>query len=107
MQYRAHRYPADFPVLVRAPIGNQTEHVLNVNSTGARIGGLHRLRRGDKSSLTCYHIGSKRQCAGLFTIKLALFCARKSLTTKSIPCGTDVTDTKAPNAARRDSVSSR
>ena len=51
MQYRAHRYPAHFPVLVRAPIGKETAHVLDVNNTGARIGGLRRLRRGDKIQL--------------------------------------------------------
>jgi hypothetical protein len=51
MLYRAHHYLTHFPVLVRAPIGSQTGHFLDANSTDARIGGLSRLQRGDKIQL--------------------------------------------------------
>lgn len=49
MQYRAHRYPTEFPVDLTTPLGRQKAIVANVNATGAKITKLHDgLKRGHK-----------------------------------------------------------
>lgn len=48
MQYRPHRYQTEFPVYLRTPSGPQQANVIDVNNTGARLGGLTDLARGDK-----------------------------------------------------------
>ena len=48
MQYRSHRYQTQFPIQLATPTGRQQCHVIDVNSTGARIFGIRTLRRGDK-----------------------------------------------------------
>lgn len=48
MQYRQHRYPTEFPINLRTPIGPQKVTVSDVNSAGARLSGIHNLNRGDK-----------------------------------------------------------
>ncbi len=48
MQYRPHRYPTEFPIAIGTPTGPQQGQVIDVNNVGARVKGLHHLRRGDK-----------------------------------------------------------
>ncbi len=48
MQYRSHRYQTQFPVQLMTPSGRQDCHVIDVNTTGARISGPRTLHRGDK-----------------------------------------------------------
>jgi hypothetical protein len=56
MQYRPHRYQTEFPIKLRSPAGSQKGKVIDVNNTGARIEGLHNLRRGDKVQFSIlYH----------------------------------------------------
>lgn len=52
MQYRTHRYPTQFPIEIRTPIGPQRGSVIDVNTTGVRISGMRHLRRGDKVKLS-------------------------------------------------------
>ena len=51
MHYRPHRYHTQFPVAVSTRFGNQRAVVQDVNGTGARLSGVHHLRRGDKLRL--------------------------------------------------------
>lgn len=51
MQYRPHRYPTEFPVDVRTPIGAQRVHVTDVNVTGAALKGVDGLERGHKLAI--------------------------------------------------------
>lgn len=51
MKYRSHRFATQFPVQVCTPIGRQNAQVINVNTGGAQLSGLHDLQRGDKIQL--------------------------------------------------------
>ncbi|MEJ8559988.1 PilZ domain-containing protein [Yoonia sp. GPGPB17] len=69
MQYRSHRYQTQFPTQLATPTGRQQCHVIDVNSTGARIQGPRTLRRGDKikfrvlndevAAVVCWSSGDK------------------------------------------------
>ena len=48
MQYRAHRYPTQFPIKLSTPSGQVECEVVDVNTAGARITGAALLTRGAK-----------------------------------------------------------
>ncbi len=51
MRYRPHRYPTQYPIALRTPVGPQRGEIIDVNNTGARLSGLHDLHQGDKVEL--------------------------------------------------------
>lgn len=51
MQYRPHRYPTEFPIDVRTPVGAQRAKVIDVNATGAALRGVEGVERGHKLAI--------------------------------------------------------
>jgi hypothetical protein len=48
MQYRAHRYPTQFPIKLSSLSGQVDCEVIDINTAGARITGAAMLARGEK-----------------------------------------------------------
>ena len=52
MQYRQHRYPTQFPISLRTPLGVEKATITNVHSAGAQIANAGPVERGDKVSFS-------------------------------------------------------
>ena len=51
-QFRRHRYPTAFPLIVTTPLGRQKATLIDVNQGGARLEGVENVMRGDRITLT-------------------------------------------------------
>lgn len=54
-QFRRHRYPTAFPLVVKTPVGDCKAVVIDVNEGGARLEGLSGVKRGDRVTMQVLH----------------------------------------------------
>lgn len=96
-QFRRHRYPTAFPLVVRTPLGEFKATVIDVNQGGARLEGLSGVKRGDRVTLQVLH----ERVAGI----VCWTTAHRTGIVFTIPARTGLVDTLRQGS--RQSVSGR